>query len=864
MQTGYWKPGYLALTAKPCPVHASCANGSSPNGHYTPSDNATCAPGRGVTGVYCLLCSEPRHYYDLNSEQCQPCANELATLAAILGSLLLLAASMALAARHLQTMRKACATAWHSIVVTSRQISLPTKLKITISYYQIITQINRVYAITPPPAYAKLMRVLDIVFNVVFGWIPGIATECTGLSLANELLLVTFLPPIIVLAGIGLAVCRGTPILSTLPFALVASFLCFPYIASRGFRALAPCDCFDYVDADGATGNSTVCFLRDAYSVSCQVREGSGAYTVSDDIKVSAWLAIIIYACVVPVIYCALLLVCRPSLRGVAPPTALSRAMLFLCKEYNRQTFWWELVEVARKLVLTGYLALVKPGTLLQLYLGLTFALCMLILQLYAAPYRSVGDNFLSAVSASALVLTLLASLGIQLTELKSELTQLGQQLTGLGLDDLSIIVVVNIAAALLVLLLGLGMFAEGVRNARRLPIARWASDGTVAMPRTLPAGRFHAFISHQWATGQDQARAIKAQLTAMLPGLRVFLDVDNLDSISKLEDYIDSTDAVIVFLAGTTIDGAERSDYMRSGNCVRELRRAVEMKKAIIFVHETDPQHGAVSMATHLRDCPPELRHALDEHPCVPWYRVKAFAQISLRQMAEVMLDGQLRIPGEMLYAPLRLSPVEPGAYHLYVPRGSAAEAVAQLLHNEAAASRTSAYHSSSHTLSTFAWTSDPSERGQARCFLLHLHRQTWESDSIEAEVTQALDDGMTLLLVHEQRNEHDPVPFSAIIERTPPALVERKVYQSLAVPLYHGDDGQREHQRVCLRLMLQTFEAAPSARWRPSWPHLQRAKVTSKPVRLLESSQPRKSLAAAPDDQAAGRSQRPISTKL
>ena len=105
---------------------------------------------------------------------------------------------------------------------------------------------------------------------------------------------------------------------------------------------------------------------------------------------------------------------------------------------------------------------------------------------------------------------------------------------------------------------------------------------------------------------------------------------MDDLTDIGALEALIDATDVVIVFLGGSTADGVERSDYMRSRNCLRELRRAVEGKKRIVFVNETDPQHGAVSMATHRRDCPEELRHALDEHPIVPWYRVKEYGQVT------------------------------------------------------------------------------------------------------------------------------------------------------------------------------------------------------------------------------------------
>ena len=45
--------------------------------------------------------------------------------------------------------------------MASRQVSLQTKLKICISYYQIVTQLDRVYAIVFPPQYAKVVKALD-------------------------------------------------------------------------------------------------------------------------------------------------------------------------------------------------------------------------------------------------------------------------------------------------------------------------------------------------------------------------------------------------------------------------------------------------------------------------------------------------------------------------------------------------------------------------------------------------------------------------------------------------------------------------------------------------------------------------------
>ena len=42
-------------------------------------------------------------------------------------------------------------------------------------------------------------------------------------------------------------------------------------------------------------------------------------------------------------------------------------------------------------------------------------------------------------------------------------------------------------------------------------------------------------------------------------------------------------------------------------------LAAAIEKKKRMLFVRETDPQHGGVAMEVHRRDCPEELRHVLE-----------------------------------------------------------------------------------------------------------------------------------------------------------------------------------------------------------------------------------------------------------
>ena len=55
----------------------------------------------------------------------------------------------------------------------------------------------------------------------------------------------------------------------------------------------------------------------------------------------------------VPLLYALLLWASRDALRS-GIPTSLSRATAFLSDDYSATAFWWEPLEMCRKLVLTG------------------------------------------------------------------------------------------------------------------------------------------------------------------------------------------------------------------------------------------------------------------------------------------------------------------------------------------------------------------------------------------------------------------------------------------------------------------------------------------------------------------------------
>ena len=113
---------------------------------------------------------------------------------------------------------------------------------------------------------------------------------------------------------------------------------------------------------------------------------------------------------------------------------------------------------------------------------------------------------------------------------------------------------------------------------------------------------KWHIFLSHIWANAQDQCATIKRQLCLLLPGVRIFLDVDDLEDIGSLEDYISQSACIMVFIS---------KGYFKSPNCLREVRAFVAAKRAdqgLILVRETAPTHGAASLEELRAECPPDL----------------------------------------------------------------------------------------------------------------------------------------------------------------------------------------------------------------------------------------------------------------
>jgi hypothetical protein len=266
------------------------------------------------------------------------------------------------------------------------------------------------------------------------------------------------------------------------------------------------------------------------------------------------------------------------------------------------------------------------------------------------------------------------------------------------------------------------------------------------------------------WSSGQDQMAVVKRQLLLLLPGIRIFLDVDDLKAIGDLEVYVQQSGCILIFLS---------RGYFYSINCMREAQETTNQKKPVVLLREDDINKGGITLADSIQECAgkPEVSdYVFTGRTVTVWKRIQEHQIESLRQIATQTLMTTprflgpassslvLHLPGEVRLQTLRL----PAPLTLYVSsanRGArrAAEALSQRVGME-----------------DITITDVRPDSLAGVTMLLYLNESTWEkaddgSESpLAAEVARARSEGIPLVMVHEADEEHDGCEFGLFFQTT------------------------------------------------------------------------------------------------
>ena len=144
---------------------------------------------------------------------------------------------------------------------------------------------------------------------------------------------------------------------TVIPLALLLSFAFVPSVSANIFAAwsCAPFRNVDSVAANAPEAPATIEYLRKDLSVVCH---SSGEHL---RIVAAATVLMGIWPIGVPVLYVLLLLrIRRPILAHT--PSRLTRATAFLHRDYKPVFFYWEALEISRRILLTGWVALIPES----------------------------------------------------------------------------------------------------------------------------------------------------------------------------------------------------------------------------------------------------------------------------------------------------------------------------------------------------------------------------------------------------------------------------------------------------------------------------------------------------------------------
>jgi hypothetical protein len=72
---------------------------------------------------------------------------------------------------------------------------------------------------------------------------------------------------------------------------------------------------------------------------------------------------------------------------------AKSKHLAFFSMDYKGKYWYWELVELTRKLLLNGFIVLCNQGTILQLAIALVLVMLHMMMVLRAKPMRHKSNN---------------------------------------------------------------------------------------------------------------------------------------------------------------------------------------------------------------------------------------------------------------------------------------------------------------------------------------------------------------------------------------------------------------------------------------------------------------------------------------
>lgn len=211
------------------------------------------------------------------------------------------------------------------------------------AFYQIVTVLNVTFSVTLPHYYTEWMKVFDVAVLDWMGWV--VPEACLSQSFSGRLLIIALSPIALIgivfmcltikaaMADSNKASCLrrafSNGLLSTMPLALLVTFLLVPSVSASIFEAWS-CEAF------GFSASEDHYFLRGDPSIECYTSEAHR------ELLRVAFFLILLWPVGVLVLYAGLLIRVRKPILD-RTPNRLVRSTAFLHRDYRPEVSHREL-----------------------------------------------------------------------------------------------------------------------------------------------------------------------------------------------------------------------------------------------------------------------------------------------------------------------------------------------------------------------------------------------------------------------------------------------------------------------------------------------------------------------------------------
>jgi len=772
----------------------------------------SCAEGHG--GVKCEVCDDKERYFDESKGECVECPlfSRLGSLTGIVAGIFLFLFVMKFIAYRYAKIEPFIT----KMLLSLSTIGLQTKFKIMASFFQVVTTFRPVYGVRMHSAFISWFRVFDF-FNFGLANTFGIPSSCIG-SMKERLLIGAGWPfalVLVLLSGIFIymvavdmkKVKRKDAISKCLSRSLYGTIVIFyftlPSVCQQIFDART---CTSFVSNDLEVSSSS--YLIANWNIKCE--DGDSDYK---DVQQVFWALFVLWPVAVPVSIFVLTLIIRPSVQSNSI-TPLAEACQFLWFDYDQQMMFWEVIDVVRKIILTGLILFIQPeeGSEKVLRLLVATMICIFYGTILsrARPYKRKDDLDLAILSNMLLTCCFLVGIIIHQCKEDEDADGVCMELFGLR-DSYSATAIAVILTSSMLISFILFVLVQSM-NDLTAPIVRLVSTNGaphLGMPEDC---KYHLFVSHIWTSGQDKVHKIVRTLKLYLHEVNIWLDVDVLENLGDLENSVTESAHFVLFYS---------KGFFNSVNCRREVMKAMEADKPMTIIFEPDDE--SIDIIVQMKEeftnfWPQDLspnaieKYIFGKDPIMWISNGKQFSLESIKLVAgrllkdlpfykknSGLLDAGLKIKGEAtpveIWKPLDI---------LYCSTNIGASDVANKLVGECKGDVKAREMNLSDT--------DLQKDDRQAVMLVYLNSTTFQaSDCLLCEsIKRAIDKEVKVVLVHENDVNKNGCAFGEIMNQTPDVLLKKpyNIYaQDIAVGLYSTE----EYQKISILQLLTKMGAKP-----------------------------------------------------